>query len=109
EFNYFTLAEEYSRRGIAGLFCDQPGSGGALRYSGLTAEFASEKPAGACIDYLETRVDVDRHRIGIQAPSLGGYYAPRAAAFEKRLGCCVAAGAFYDATEAAAKRTAEGD
>lgn len=109
EFNYLTLAEEYSRRGIAGLFVDQPGSGGALRINHLAGEYASEKPAGACIDYLETRDDIDRNRIGIQAPSLGGYYAPRAAAFEKRLKCCVAAGAFFDAMEVVAKRAAEGD
>src|SRR4030067_1573750 len=31
------------------------------------------------------------------ALSMGGYYAPRAAAFEKRLKCCVAWGASWDA------------
>jgi fermentation-respiration switch protein FrsA (DUF1100 family) len=30
------------------------------------------------------------------ALSLGGYYAPRAAAFEKRFACCVAWGAIWD-------------
>ena len=30
------------------------------------------------------------------ALSLGGYYAPRAAAFEKRFKCCVAWGAIFD-------------
>jgi dienelactone hydrolase len=109
EFNYLPMAAEYARRGIASLFCDQPGSGGALRLHGLTAEVASEHAAGACIDHLAARSDVDASRIGIMAASLGGYYAPRAAAFEKRLACCVAWGAFYDAGEVLQRRITEGD
>src|SRR5712675_287149 len=57
---------------------------------------ATEKPAAAAVDYLETRPDVDPDRLGIVALSLGGYYAPRAAAFEKRFKCCVAWGAIFD-------------
>jgi dienelactone hydrolase len=109
EFNYLNLAEEYARRGIASLFCDQPGSGGALRLRKLAARIESEESASACVDYLETRDDVDRARIGIQGVSLGGYYAPRAAAFEKRLACCVALGAFYDAIEVTQRRAKEGE
>ena len=109
EFNYLPMAEEYARRGIASLFCDQPGSGGALRLYGLPAEVESERPAAACIDYLLSRGDVDASRIGIMAASLGGYYAPRAAAFEKRLACCVAWGAFYDADEVLRLRLAQGE
>ena len=108
EFTYLGLAEAYRRRGISSLFCDQPGSGGALRLSGLPAEVESEHAAGACVDYLQTRSDVDPRRIGIQGLSLGGYYAPRAAAFEKRLACCAVSGAFWDAMEVVQKRAAEG-
>ncbi len=109
EFNYLMTAEEYARRGIASLFVDQPGSGGALRLNDVAGDPESEKAAAVCIDYLATRRDVDRERIGIQAASLGGYYAPRAAAFEKRLKCCVALGAFFDAEEVMAMRAAHGD
>jgi dienelactone hydrolase len=109
EFNYLLLAEEYARHGIASLFCDQPGSGGALRLQKLPAQIESERSAAACVDYLETRPDVDRARIGIQGVSLGGYYAPRAAAFEKRLACCAAIGAFYDALEVTQRRAQEGE
>ncbi len=109
EFNYLNLAEEYAHRGIASLFCDQPGSGGALRLRKLAARIESEESASACVDYLETRDEVDRSRIGIQGVSLGGYYAPRAAAFEKRLACCVALGAFYDAIEVSQRRAKEGE
>ena len=109
EFNYLPMAEEYARRGIASLFCDQPGSGGALRLHGLTAEVETERAAAACIDHLVTRTDVDASRIGIMGASLGGYYAPRAAAFEKRLACCVAWGAFFDAEEVLRMRAAAGE
>lgn len=108
EFNYFLLALDNSRRGFASLFCDQPGSGGALRLNGITAEYASEKPAAACIDYLETRHDVDPAKIGIHAASLGGYYAPRAAAFERRLAFCAVSGAFYDGLDVLRMRTEQG-
>ena len=36
--------------------------------------------------------------------SLGGYYAPRAAAFEKRFKCCVAWGAIYDYGQCVSER-----
>ncbi len=108
EFNYLSMAEEYARRGIASLFCDQPGSGGALRLHGLTAEVETERAAAACVDHLLARDDVDASRIGIMGASLGGYYAPRAAAFEKRLACCVAWGAFFDAEEVLRMRAAQG-
>ena len=35
-------------------------------------------------------------RVAIMAYSAGGYYAPRAAAFEKRYAACVAWGPHYD-------------
>jgi fermentation-respiration switch protein FrsA (DUF1100 family) len=108
EFNYLITGEEWAERGIANLYVDQPGSGGALRLNRMAAEIESEKPAAACVDYLETRRDVDPRRIGICAASLGGYYAPRAAAFEKRLQCCVAQGAFFDAGEVAEMRARRG-
>jgi dienelactone hydrolase len=109
EFAYLQLAEAYASRGIASLFCDQPGSGGALRLHGLPTLAETERPAGACVDYLETRSEVDARRIGIQALSLGGYYAPRAAAFEKRLACCVVLGAFFSALDVARMREEQGD
>src|SRR4029453_16142151 len=49
-----------------------------------------------CVDYLLTRDDIDASRIGLVGWSLGGYYAPRAAAFEQRLALAVAWGANHD-------------
>jgi len=96
EIIYSAVGEEYRRRGIALLIVDHPGVGAALRLSNLHSSPHTERPAKASVDYLLTRPDVDPERIGIVALSLGGYYAPRAAAFEKRFKCCVAWGAIFD-------------
>ncbi len=77
--------QELAARGISCLMLDQPGTGEALRLQGLTARIDTEAWAGAAVDWL---LDPRRRRparIGIVGWSLGGYYAPRAAAFEKRL------------------------
>lgn len=88
--------EELATRGISCLMLDQPGTGEALRLHGLPARVATETWAGACVDWLVARDDVDPDRIGIVGWSLGGYYAPRAAAFEERIALCVAWGANHD-------------
>jgi hypothetical protein len=75
---------------------DCPGSGEALRLRGLTARIDTEAWAAACVDHLLTRPDVDPARIGLAGWSLGGYFAPRAAAFEERLALVVAWGANRD-------------
>ncbi|WP_431710834.1 alpha/beta hydrolase family protein [Glutamicibacter uratoxydans] len=93
-----------AQRGISTLMVDTPGSGEALRLRGLTARHDTEAWAGAIIDYAETIQAIDADRIGIVGWSLGGYYAPRAAAFEKRLKLVVAWGANHNWTEVQHKR-----
>lgn len=90
------IAQELARRGISTLVVDHPGSGEALRLRGLVGRHDSEHWSAPVVDYLETRTDVDPRRIGVMGWSLGGYYAPRAAAFEERFALCVAWGANYD-------------
>ncbi|MGJ4883977.1 MULTISPECIES: alpha/beta hydrolase family protein [unclassified Bradyrhizobium] len=85
-----------ARRGVSSLVIDQPGSGEALRLQGLTARHDSEHWASRVVDWLETRSDVDPKRIGLEGVSLGGYYCPRAVAFEPRFACGVAWGANHD-------------
>lgn len=93
-------AEEFARRGVSTLMVDHPGIGAALRLQGLAMNPDSERWAAAALDWLEARQaangDVDASRVGVVAMSLGGYYAPRAAAFEPRLTCCIAWGARWD-------------
>ena len=65
---------------------DQPGTGEALRLQGLTARIDTEAWAGAARRLPARPGTTSTPRaIGIVGWSLGGYYAPRAAAFEKRL------------------------
>lgn len=90
------MPHELALRGISTLMVDHPGIGGALRLLGLPTSARTEEWAAAAMDWLERRDDVDAARVGVVAMSLGGYYAPRAAAFEKRLACCVAWGARWD-------------
>ncbi len=89
-------ADELRRRGIATLIVDTPGAGEALRLRGLTATPETEGWAAACIDFLAARPEVDAGMVGMLAWSLGGYYGPRATAYEKRLRFGVAWGSNYD-------------
>ena len=96
--------QELAQRGISTLMVDCPGSGEALRFLDLKSRVETEDWAAACVDYLETRDDVDHARIGLVGWSLGGYYAPRAAAFEKRIKLVVAWGANHNWGEVQKRR-----
>jgi 2,6-dihydroxypseudooxynicotine hydrolase len=75
-------------RGMATLAFDGPGQGEAEYDIPIRGDY--EVAVKAVVDYLQTRADVDAARIGLWGVSLGGYYAPRAAAFEKRVKACIA-------------------
>jgi dienelactone hydrolase len=85
-----------AQRGVASLIVDQPGTGEALRLQGMVARHDSEHWASRVVDWLETRADIDRTRIGMEGVSLGGYFCPRAVAFEPRFACGVVWGANHD-------------
>jgi dipeptidyl aminopeptidase/acylaminoacyl peptidase len=80
-------------RGIATLSFDGPGQGEAEYDWPVTHKF--EEPVGAVIDWVEKRIDLDASRVGISGASMGGYYAPRAAAFEKRVKAAIANSGAY--------------
>jgi dienelactone hydrolase len=82
-------------RGISCLLVDGPGQGATLRRFGVHNRHDYEVPVGRCIDYLETRDDVDHARIAVSGSSLGGYYAARAGAFEHRLAAVISHGAIW--------------
>lgn len=85
-----------AKRGVASLIIDQPGTGEALRLHGLTARYDSEHWASPVVDWLQARSDIDASRIGLEGVSLGGYFCPRAVAFEPRFACGVVWGANHD-------------
>jgi dipeptidyl aminopeptidase/acylaminoacyl peptidase len=96
EMLYGFIREEFAERGISCLVVDTPGVGEPLRFRNVPSRPDYEVPTAAVVDYLETRQDVDASRIGLVGISLGGYYAPRGAAFETRIKACVAWGAIWD-------------
>jgi len=99
-----------AKRGVSSLIVDHPGTGEALRLHGMTARFDAEHWASKVVDWLEARDDVDPRRIGCEGVSLGGYYCPRAVAFEPRFACGVAWGANHDWRDVQKKRLEkEGD
>lgn len=84
-------------RGMATLPFDGPGQGEAEYDIPIRGDF--EVPVKAVVDYIETRGDLDAARIAVMGVSLGGYYAPRAAAFEKRLKACLSLSGPYSWVE----------
>ncbi len=96
EIQYFKGVADLAARGIACLIVDAPGNGESIRFRGLYLRPDTEHYATPVFDYLAARPEVDAKRIGVMAISLGGYYAPRAAAFEQRFACCIAWGAQWD-------------
>jgi dipeptidyl aminopeptidase/acylaminoacyl peptidase len=80
--------EPFLARGIAVLAIDGPGQGEAEYEIPICGNY--ERAASAVVDWTEKRDDLDKKNIAIWGVSLGGYYAPRAAAYEKRIRACIA-------------------
>lgn len=90
----FGYCDGFLDRGMATFPVDGPGQGEAEYDLPIRGDY--ETVVKAIIDHLETRGDLDCNRVGIFGVSLGGYYAPRAAAFEKRIKACVAISGAFD-------------
>jgi dienelactone hydrolase len=98
------LPHALAKRGVSTLCVDQPGTGEALRLHSLPATYQSERWASKAVDWLETQPDADPKRIGMTGISLGGYYAPRAVAFEPRFASGAVWGANHNWAEVQQKR-----
>jgi hypothetical protein len=77
-------------RGYDCLTFDGPGQGYALWKQKLYFRPDWEKVVGPVVDFALRRRDVDPKRIAIQGISQGGYWIPRALAFEKRIAAGIA-------------------
>lgn len=88
---YFYLGAGAVERGYNALLFEGPGQVGPLyMYSEKPFRLDYEVPVGAVVDYALSRDDVDEERLALVGFSLGGYFASRAAAYEKRIKACVA-------------------
>jgi alpha-beta hydrolase superfamily lysophospholipase len=93
---YFETAYFAIKRGYNVLLFEGPGQGRVIRVQKLPFRPNWETVVTPVVDYAVTRKEVDTQRIALMGISFGGYLAPRAAAFEKRIKACIANGGIYD-------------
>ena len=97
-----TFERFFLRRGLATLTLDGPGQGETWYRMKMRVDF--EVTATAAIDYVLGRDDVDGTRVGVCGVSLGGYLAPRCAAFEPRLCAVASCGGLHSLEEGRLRR-----
>ena len=83
-------------RGYNVLVFDGPGQFGTVHRQKLHFRPDWEKVVTPVMNYVLARQDVDPRKIALHGVSLGGYLAPRAAAFEHRLAACICDDGVYD-------------
>jgi alpha-beta hydrolase superfamily lysophospholipase len=83
-------------RGYHVLVFDGPGQFGARHRDGLTFRPDWEKVVTPVVDFAFKIKGVDTGRIALRGDSMGGYLAPRAAAFEPRIAALIANDGLYD-------------
>ena len=92
---YFALVAAGLERGYSVLAYEGPGQGSILREQEVPFTHEWEKPSAAVLDYFLQ----EHHRpekIVLVGMSMGGYLAPRAAAFDDRFDGVVAYDVYYD-------------
>ena len=82
------------KRGLATLSLEGPGQGETGYHSHIRPDY--EVAVSIAFDTLSIRDDLDLRRVGIVGVSMGGYYAPRAAAFEPRIRAVAPIGGPYN-------------
>jgi pimeloyl-ACP methyl ester carboxylesterase len=79
------------RRGYNAFLWEGPGQVGAFAADKtLTYRPDYEVPTRYAVDYVLSRNDVDPKRLALSGHSMGGYFAPRAVAYEKRITAVIA-------------------
>jgi dipeptidyl aminopeptidase/acylaminoacyl peptidase len=85
-------------RGIATFAFDGPGQGEGEYDFPIRGDY--EAVVKAVADFVESRRDLAAEQMGLWGVSLGGYYAPRSAAFEPRIKACISLAGPYNWSEA---------
>ena len=87
---FYSLMWYFAASGFRVIGFDGPGQGAARRKAGLPLDFHWERPMGAVLDHLGLD---DVTLVGL---SMGGYFALRSAAFEKRVKRVIVSGHAFD-------------
>ncbi|MGQ9722276.1 MAG: alpha/beta hydrolase family protein [Candidatus Jordarchaeum sp.] len=88
---YFIIGAEANRRGYHALIFEGPGQRGVLHsYPDMIFRSDYEVPVESVVDYALTRPEIDGKSLALIGFSFGGYLAPRAVAFEKRIRALIA-------------------
>ncbi|CDX19754.1 conserved hypothetical protein [Mesorhizobium sp. SOD10] len=96
EEKHWSGARAAVERGYHVLCFDGPGQSGPLHREGLTFRPDWEKVLTPVVDFVLGLPGVDPKRIALRGDSMGGYLAPRAAAFEHRIAALIANDGVYD-------------
>ena len=99
---FFYWEDVFLDRGMATLSLDGPGQGETGYHTSIHPDY--EVAPAAMLDHLANRNDVDLDRVGAVGVSLGGYYAPRTAAFEPRVRAVCSIGGAHSFGELIADR-----
>lgn len=91
---FFHWENTFLIRGMATVSIDGPGQGETGLYTTIRPDY--EVAVRALLDFLSGKAEVDLERVGAVGVSLGGYYAPRAAAFEPRIRAVATIGGPYN-------------
>lgn len=93
---FFEVGSALHERGYNCLLFEGPGQGSVLRQQKLYFRPDWEKVVTPVVDFAEKLPNIDKNKIALIGISMGGYLAPRAAAFEPRIKALVANGGVYD-------------
>lgn len=86
-------------RGFNVLTFEGPGQPTVIREQGIGFRNEWEQVVTPVVHHCETAQEIDASRLGLIGVSFGGYLAPRAAAFEPRIGAVVTIDGLFDAYE----------
>lgn len=100
---YLSIAAAALQHGYSVLTYEGPGQGSVLRQQGLHMQADWERPDGAVLDQFLSTHPKPR-RIVLLGESLGGYLAPRAAAFDPRIDGVVALDVWFDGYAVATRK-----
>ena len=90
------IASVAVKRGFNCLVFEGPGQGRVIREQHIPFRPNWETVVTPVVDFALERPEVDPERIALMGISFGGYFAPRAVAFEKRIKICIPNGGVYD-------------